>query len=349
VSPPQKVQTGFNQVPAGCADVVRRQDNELASTGERFMIRTAMLTGFAVLGGLSATFVGATAATAATPTFTTPVAYVRDGAIYTSSGAAEKRLTPVKDSNSRPRWSPDRRRLAYVHSGELWLMNADGSAPSRVVPGRSAGAAFSPDGQWIAYAAAACLGGPGVYRVRATAPHGTPEVLFPAACRGQAAPAPSTTAGPTGGTLAERLRYDDAVAWSPDGTKIAFRGGDCESVYDDCLSIGTIATGAERTLAGFGGGGGTDGYAVVPAWRPDGAKVAWTSYVDGDGVHLVEAGADGAARRRIGAVDDRELAYVTATGAALVTGTYDGRSWVLLLNPATGKRTPFHAGSQPAV
>ena len=87
-------------------------------------------------------------------------------------------------------------------------------------------------------------------------------------------PAPTRARpGPTGGTLAERLRYDDAVAWSPDGTKIAFRGGDCESVYDNCLSLGTIATGSERALAGFGGGGGADGYAVVPAWRPDGAKV----------------------------------------------------------------------------
>jgi Tol biopolymer transport system component len=215
-----------------------------------------------------------------------------------------------------------------------------------VTPGRAAGPAFSPDGRWLAYAAPACLGGPGVYRVRATAPHGAPQVLFPAVCREQAVPAPVPPAEPGAGALAERLRYDDAIAWSPDGTKIVFREGDCASVYDNCLSIGTVASGAERALAGFGGGGSEDGFAVVPAFSLDGTKVAWTAYA-GAAVHVIEAAADGSALRQVGVAEDRELTYVGA-GRALVTARHKGRSWVMLVNLATGKRTPFHAGSQPS-
>jgi len=284
---------------------------------------------------------------AATPTFTKSVAYVRDGAIFVSKGATEKRLTP-DTGNARPRWDRAGRTLAYLHDGELWQMNADGSARHRVTAGVAAGAAFSPDGQWIAYSAPACLGGPGVYRVRATQPHGAPEVLFPAECRTQ--PVPAATAvepGPKAGTLADKLRTDDAVAWSPDGTRIAFTDGDCAGIYDDCLSVGNIATGGERTVDAYGGGGSADGFAVVPTFNGDGTRVAWTAFRDG-AVRVIEEAADGTGRRVVGVAGDRELAY-HGTDKALVTGQYKGRSWVILLDLKTGKRTPFHQGSQATI
>jgi TolB protein len=312
-------------------------------------LRTVVVAGVVAAGAAAALATAAPAegaAVATAPTFTKQVAFARDGAIYVGRGTTETRLTPAA-GNSRPRWEPNGRTLAYLHGGELWQMNADGTGQHRVTAGRAAGPAFSPDGRWLAYSAPACLGGPGVYRVRATAPHGTPEVLFPAACRTEALPAPTAPTAPDAGALVERLRYDDAIAWSPDGTKIAFRGGDCEGVYDNCLTIGTVATGTERALAAFGGGGSEDGYAVVPAWRPDGAKVAWTTYT-GDAVHVMEAGADGSARRRVGTAQDRELAYVDA-GRAVVTAQHRGRSTITLVDLATGRRTPLNQGSQPAV
>jgi TolB protein len=311
-------------------------------------LRSAVIAIFA--GGAAGLLIAAPAAEARSaapaPTFDKQVAYARDGAIFVTNGTTERKLTD-DDGNGRPRWAPNGRVLAYLHGGELWQMNADGSDQHRVTAGQAAGPAYSPDGEWLAYAAPACLGGPGVYRVRAAAPHGVPEVLFPAACREQALPAPTAPNAAGGGILADRLRSDDAIAWSPDGMRIAFRGGDCSSVYDDCLSTGNIATGMERALAGFGGGGAEDGFAVVPAYRPDGARIAWTTYA-GDSITIVEAGADGSGRRQIGTADDRELAYVDA-GRALVTAKHQGHSWITLIDLATGRRTPLHAGSQPSV
>jgi Tol biopolymer transport system component len=310
-------------------------------------LRTTVIAAASVFAGGTALLVGAPAqASTEAPALSKAVAYARDGAIYTSFGGGEKKLT-ASAGNSRPRWAPDGRTIAYVHSGELWQMNADGTAQHRVTEGRAAGPAFSPDGQWIAYSAPACLGGPGVYRVKAAAPHGVPEVLFPAACREEELPAPTAPTGSDATALTERLRYDDAIAWAPDGKRIAFRGGDCESVYDNCLSLGNIETGMERALAGFGGGGSEDGFAVVPAYRPDGAKVAWTTF-DGGTVTITEAAADGSGRRQVGTSDDRELAYVDAD-RALVTAKHRGRSWVTLVDLNTGARVPFQAGSQPSV
>lgn len=281
------------------------------------------------------------------------IAYVRSGDIYVSSGAKETKLT-TGGNHSRPRWSPDGKRIAYLTGAQLWTMNADGTSPKRLTTRAAGGPAWSPDGKWIAFASLSCTGGPGVYRVPATKA-GTPEVLFPRDCRGEdLPPEPATTAARTG-SLTDRLRTDDAVAWSPDGKKIAFRGGDCESIYDSCLSVGTVATGGETTVAAYGGGSlQTQGFAVVPSWRSDGARLSWTAYQQGETtadnqpVHVVELDPATGAKRTVGAAQDRELAYLDATHG-VVTGQYRGGSWVTVVGLTDGKRQPFHSGSQPSV
>ena len=312
----------------------------------------------AVVGTMVA-LVGALPAAAHAASVPHQIAYVRSGDIYVSSGPAEKRLT-TGGGHSRPRWSPDGRRIAYLTGAQLWTMNADGTAQRRLTTRAAAGPSWSPDGKWIAFASLSCTGGPGVYRLPAPSATATPgataapEVLFPRDCRGEELP-PEEPAAPRVGTLTDRLRTDDAVAWSPDGTKIAFRGGDCESIYDSCLSVGTVATGGEQTVAAYGGGSlQNQGFAVVPAWRGDGARLAWTAYQQGETtaenepVHLVEYDPATRAKHTVGGTLDRELAYLDTT-RAVVTGQYRGGSWVTIVGLADGSRTLFHSGSQPSV
>ncbi|HET9517664.1 MAG TPA: hypothetical protein VFO77_08075 [Actinoplanes sp.] len=316
--------------------------------------RTAAISVLAVLAAATGLLLHAAPAAAGAPSLPTLVAYVRDGNVYVSKGATEKRLT-TGGGHARPRWSPDGKKLAYLKAGQLWTMKADGTGKRRLSTRAAAGPSWSPDGKSIAFASLGCTGGPAVYRISATVKAAKPKVLFPGECRGEPLPAaPATGSSGNVGTLSERLRHDDAVAWSPDGTMIAFRGGACESIYDDCLSIGTIATAAERTVAAYGGGSLGSGFAVVPSWRFDGTRLSWTAYQVGETeaedrpVHLVEYDTVTRAKRTVGADLDRELAYLDANRAA-VTGNHKDGSWVLVVDLVTGARTAFHPGSQPSV
>ncbi|NMO51314.1 hypothetical protein HH310_08945 [Actinoplanes sp. TBRC 11911] len=283
------------------------------------------------------------------------IAYVRGGDLYVSKGAAETRLTKG-GGFARPRWSPDGKQLAYLKAGQLWVMRADGTGQRRLTDRSAAGPSWSPDGKWIAFASLSCTGGPGVYRISSAAGKAQPGVLFPRDCREQPLPeAPSAPAPRVSGQLTERLRTDDAVAWSPDGGRVAFRGGDCESIFDACLSVGTVGSGAEQTVAAYGGGGRQNqGFAVVPSWRADGKKLAWTAYqkgetaADNEPVHLVEYDVAGRTKRTVGGVLDREMAYLDAR-RAVVTGQVNGGSWVVIVGLDDKTRVPFHAGSQPSV
>ena len=293
-------------------------------------------------------------AAAAAPGMPSFVAYVRGGDVFASKGAAETRLT-TGGGISRPRWSADGQSIAFLKGGQLWTMKADGTSQRQLTTRGAAGASWSPDSRSIAFASRSCTGGAGVFRVSADAAAGTtPEVLFPSACREAALP-DATPAAPVTGSLDERLRGDDAVAFSPDGLQVAFRGGDCEDVYDSCLSIGTIATGGEKTVAAFGGGSlQNSGFAVVPSWRSDGAKLAFTASQQGETVaddqpvHVVEYDTATGAKRTVGKALDRELAYVDAT-RGVATGQYRNSSWVMVVNLASGVSSAFHAGSQPSV
>jgi TolB protein len=328
-----------------------------ASGGVSVMHGMNLLGSLAVAGALVGGFAQPGIAQAA-PGTRDLVAYVRGGDIYVttlSTGrSAETRLT-TGGGNARPRWSPDGRQIAYLAGGRLWTMRADGTAKRRLSTRAAGGPSWSPDGRWIAFASLSCTGGPGVYRISATAAKPVPEVLFPRDCRGEELPAEPAPPAYRAGTLTERLRADDAVAWSPDGTRIAFRGGDCESVYDACLSVGTVATGGEQTVAAYGGGGLQNrGFAVVPGWRPDNARLTWTAYQEGETtaqnepVHLVEYDPVARTKRTVGGALDRELAYLD-TRRGVATAQYRGGSWLMIVGLSDGSRVPVRQGSQPSV
>jgi Tol biopolymer transport system component len=311
-----------------------------------------VLTGAAMVAGMAAGILASWAPAAqAAPAVNGPVAYVRDGAIYVATGATEKRLTS-DNVNSRPRLSPDKRRIAYLHNGTVWAMNINGTGQRKVSDRPGSGPAWSPDGQWLAFAGLSCTGGPGVFRVSSTVPGAKSEPLFPSSCRGEALPevAMPMATEPRAGALADKLRTDLAVAWSPDGTRMAFPGGECENIADNCLTIGNVATGGETAIAVYGGGPNINsGFAVVPCWSPTGTKLTYTAYTDGaTPVHVEEIDASGANRRTVGVAEDREMVYAS-TSTALLTAKFRGASWIMIVDLATGKRTPYKRGSQPTV
>ncbi|MCA2214815.1 TolB family protein [Jidongwangia harbinensis] len=316
--------------------------------------RIAGNTALALLGAAAGMLFQPAPAGAATPSLPSLVAYVRGGDVYVSKGATEKRLT-TGGGHSRPRWSANGKQLVLLKGGQLWTMKADGTAKRRLTTRAASGASWSPDGKWIAFASLSCTGGPGVYRISTSTPNAFPEVLFPSECRGEELPAEPAVTPAQVGTLSDRLRYDDAVAWSPDGTRVAFRGGICESVYDACLSIGRVDTGDEKTAAAYGGGSlQNSGFAVVPCWSADGTKLSWTAYQEGETaaddrpVHLVEYDVATGAKRTVGGALDREMAYVDAK-RGVATGQYRGGSWVMVVSLTNGSRAPFRSGSQPSV
>ncbi len=93
---------------------------------------------------------------------------------------------------------------------------------------------------------------------------------------------------------------------------------------------------------------------MIPAWRPDGARIAWTAYQEGETaaqnepVHVVELDLRTGKKRTVGAATDRELTYLDANRALVTAQTKTG-SCVTIVDLRTGARTPFHPGSQPSV
>lgn len=60
------------------------------------------------------------------------VAFSRGGQIVTLSSNGETVLDPGGPSQTRPAFSPDGTRIAYVSGYHLWIMNSDGSKPRSI-------------------------------------------------------------------------------------------------------------------------------------------------------------------------------------------------------------------------
>jgi Tol biopolymer transport system component len=97
-------------------------------------------------------------------------------------------------------WSPDGERIAFVRNESIWVVNAEGTAPRRLI--RNAGLpAWSPDGS---------------------------KILFVGQRGGQGSSTEIWVAN-ANGTGQRRLTHGDGAwnpAWSPDGRRIAFSRGE---------------------------------------------------------------------------------------------------------------------------
>jgi Tol biopolymer transport system component len=174
-----------------------------------------------------------------------------DIAVMSADGSNLRVLCTNGTYGLDPTWSPDGTKLAYSSSGDIYMMDSDGSNRVNLTKTPRVdelNPAFSPNGSQICFYAAL----PGRSRVP-----GGYYVM---------------DKGASDLYLLFEVPYDNyqgACDWSPDGTKIAFNAD--EEVYV-INADSTNSTALTRNSA-------LDG---SPSWSPDGTKIAFSSNRYGD-------------------------------------------------------------------
>ncbi len=203
------------------------------------------------------------------------IAFVRANQIYTITpgGAGQVQLTS-NGKNYRPKWSPDGKRIAYIHeasatSKDIWFMNADGTGKSQVTHlGGVSGATWSPDGRQVAFGGAPCSTGPSypgcayLETVGTTAPYGTPSVVQGTFDPGTALSDVSSVIGPP--------------AWSPNGRVITYASYSYPDSPDQYLLNYTVGTGVISLQDEIGGSCCGEGRILLPQYSPGGATLITT-------------------------------------------------------------------------
>ena len=215
------------------------------------------------------------------------------------------RKTLIADAQDAA-YSPDGTLVAFARSGDLWIANADGSGQRRLAATPDVdewGPAWLPSGSAIVYTASVAGArqirvvqlptGPSARIAASSAEEyaasvsrsgklafvstrsGTPAI-YVAQSNGTAAAAFDTTQS------ASPLAAIHDLAWSPDGTKLAYTG-----VLGDGTSALVIDDGTTQALLPAG---------TLPVWSPAGTRIAFA-----DGTNLMSVALDGTDVRSLGA------------------------------------------------
>jgi hypothetical protein len=178
-----------------------------------------------------------------------------------STASPETTLVPNTTGGLWPGWSPNGTRIVFVKAGEIWTVGVDGSDPTKLADGNFA--RWSPDGGRIAFVTST---GTNEFEIHSIGPEGKDEQTL----------------------LSDPKLGPQQLAWSPDGTKIAFSGWVAPDGRYDIFVMNFNGSGLVQlthTTAGAGSSG--------PTWSPDGTQIAFWSDRESEGVNVWVMNADG--------------------------------------------------------
>ncbi|HEX3454124.1 MAG TPA: hypothetical protein VHS03_05825 [Gaiellaceae bacterium] len=253
----------------------------------------------------------------------------RDGntGIYTvsSTGGAWKLLREsVDDDIGKPAWSPDGHRIAYQSEFELYVMNADGSAPRLVESTHEADeAAWTPDGKRLVWS----NGDDGSLwtTVLATGKSrllfkvGSEDLEYPAVAPGGTRIAyhvfdnGQLVVSALDGSNRKVIGSGNEPAWSPDGSLIA--SSTCKIVVSapDGTGSHAITTPPAKQCDSH------------PSWSPDGSQIVFSRGQTDVTADLYVVNADGTGLRRL-----TTTVPVPAKDEALVVNHAGGRAGAVI-------------------